>query len=40
MKGIEADLARLFHMRDAIEEIEAYIENSDFEAFKSNSIMR
>ena len=40
MRGKLGDAVRLQHILDAIGEIESYLENSDFEAFLGNSMMR
>ena len=40
MRGKLGDAIRLQHILDAIGEIESYLENSDFDAFLGNSMMR
>jgi len=40
MKGILADRAKLFHILDAIYEIESYVGNAAYEDFINNSMMR
>ena len=40
MKGKLADKARLYHILDAIFEIERYIENTDFTGFQKNTMMQ
>ncbi len=40
MKGKIGDRQRLFHILEAIEEIESYTSKTDIDAFLSNSMMR
>lgn len=40
MKGSIGDLQRLKHIQEAITEIENYVEDSGFDEFKSNSMLR
>ncbi len=40
MKSKLGDKARLLHILDSIKEIEAYINDSSFEDFQSNSMMQ
>lgn len=40
MRGRLGDKARLSHILDAISEIEAYLENTDYDIFLNNSMMR
>ena len=40
MRGSKGDFARISHIIEAIQEIELYTENADFDAFLENSMMR
>jgi len=40
MRGKMGDAVRLQHILDAIGEVESYLENTDFDVFLGNSMMR
>lgn len=40
MRGNFGDKARLNHILDAIQELEAYLKDTDFNSFMNNSMMR
>lgn len=40
MRGNLGDIARLYHVFDAIEEIENYLKDADFEKFSNTSMLR